>query len=128
VLLAQAGLSPVYATTEPTGLRTADVPHSQYPRPAEQSAEHGHTPTTGAAYEKQMSYDALFIAGEEANEPLSKTIQVVGCELASQGFYALIGKHFLEDFRFIYDGPRRSFTLEYDVSWRPTSVFVSPTP
>jgi hypothetical protein len=87
-----------------------------------------HTPTTGAAYEKRMSYDALFIAGEEANEPLSKTIQVVGCELASQGFYAVIGRNFLEDFRFIYDGPRRSFTLEYDVPWRPTSVFVSPTP
>jgi hypothetical protein len=74
-----------------------------------------------------MSCDALFIAGEEASEPLSITIQVVGCELASQGFFALIGRNFLEDFRFIYDGPRRSFTLQYDAPWHPTSILANPS-
>ncbi len=36
-----------------------------------------HTPSTGAASAKHMSYDALFIIGETTGEPLSKTVQVV---------------------------------------------------
>ena len=87
-----------------------------------------HTPTTGAAYEKRMTYDALFIAGEETGEPLSRTIEVVECELASQGFFALIGRNFLGACQFIYAGPRNSFTLEYDAPWHPGSLLVTPAP
>ena len=44
-----------------------------------------HTPTTGPAYEKRWSYDALFIAGETSGDPLSIALQVIEAELASQG-------------------------------------------
>jgi len=87
-----------------------------------------HTPTTGAAYQKRMSYDALFIAGEETGDPLSRTIEIVECELASQGFFALIGRNFLAACQFIYDGPRNSFALQYDNPWRPTSLLATPAP
>jgi len=86
------------------------------------------TPSTGSAYQKRMSYDALFIAGENTSEPLSKTIQVVECDLASQGFFALIGRNFLEACQFIYDGPSKSFALQYGLPWRTTSFLATPSP
>jgi hypothetical protein len=74
-----------------------------------------HTPTTGSAYEKRRSYDALFIVGETTGDPFSKTIQIIECDLASEGIYALIGRNFLDACQFIYDGPKKSFTLQYDL-------------
>jgi hypothetical protein len=73
-----------------------------------------HTPSTGPAYEKRTTHEALVILGETVGKPLSKTILILGCELASQGFFALIGRDLLQHCRFVYDGPRNSFTLEYD--------------
>jgi hypothetical protein len=87
-----------------------------------------HTPPTGAACEKRISYDALFIAGKDTNDPLSKTIDVIGCELASQGFFALLGRNFLEACRFVYVGPDKSFSLQYGPPWRPTSFTASLSP
>ncbi len=85
-----------------------------------------HTPSTGPGYVTRMTYDALFIVGENTDDPLSRTIQVVECELASQGFYALIGRDFLESCQFVYDGPARSFTIQYDAPWRPNPIVVTP--
>ena len=73
-----------------------------------------HTPSTGAAYEKRMTFEALVVLGETSGKPLSKTITVLSCELATQGFFALIGRDLLQHCRFLYDGPENSFTLEYD--------------
>ena len=73
-----------------------------------------HTPSTGAAYEKRMTYEALVVLGEIAGKPLSKTIPVISCELATQGFFALIGRDLLQYCRLIYDGPKNSFSLEYE--------------
>lgn len=73
-----------------------------------------HTPSTGAAYEKRMTYEALVVLGETVGKPLSKTVTVLSCELATQGFFALIGRDLLRHCRFLYDGPNDSFTLEYD--------------
>ncbi len=87
-----------------------------------------HTPSTGAASAKHMSYDALFIIGETTGEPLSKTVQVVESELASQGIFALIGRNFLEACQFVYDGPSKSFSLHYSPPWRPTTFLATPTP
>jgi hypothetical protein len=75
-----------------------------------------HTPSTGPAYEKRITYEALVVLGETTRKPLSKTILVLGCELASQGFFALIGRDLLQYCRLVYDGPKNSFTLEYDAS------------
>jgi hypothetical protein len=73
-----------------------------------------HTPSTGAAYEKRLTFDALVVLGETPGKPLSKTLNVISCELASQGFMALIGRDLLRYCRLVYDGPNNSFTLEYD--------------
>jgi hypothetical protein len=81
-----------------------------------------HTPSTGSGYIKRLSYDAVFIVGESTPEPLSKTIQIVDCELASQGFFALIGRNVLDACQFTYDGPRGAFTLQYDVPGRLPST------
>jgi hypothetical protein len=81
-----------------------------------------HTPTTGPAYEERWSYDALFIAGETSDHPLSKAIQVIECEMASQGVYALIGRNFLEDCQFVYNGPSKAFTLQWESPWRSIVV------
>lgn len=75
-----------------------------------------HTPSTGAAYEKRMTYDALVVLGETAGKPLSRTLAILSCELATQGFLALIGRDILQYCRFRYDGPNGTFILEYDVS------------
>ncbi len=75
-----------------------------------------------------MYYDDLFMVGESTGEPLSKAIEVVECELASQGFFALIGRNFLEACQFIYDGPSKSFALQYSAPWRPTTVLATPNP
>lgn len=73
-----------------------------------------HTPSTGAAYEKRMTFEALVVLRETSRNPLSRTITVLSCELATQGFFALIGRDLLQYCRFVYDGPRNSFALEYD--------------
>jgi hypothetical protein len=63
----------------------------------------------------------VFILGETTDDPLAQTIEVIGSELASQGFLALLGRDFLAPFQFVYDGPRRAFSLQYDAPWKPTS-------
>lgn len=73
-----------------------------------------HTPSTGFGYERKMTYDALIIIGETTDSPLRRTVPVIGCELATQGFYALIGRNILRSCRFIYDGPLETFSLEFN--------------
>jgi hypothetical protein len=51
-----------------------------------------HTPSSGPAYEERMGYEALIVLGETLGKPLSKTVLVLACELATQGFFALSRK------------------------------------
>jgi hypothetical protein len=43
------------------------------------------------------------------------TLQITEAELASQGFFVLIGRDILDSCVLTYDGPRSRFTLEYEV-------------
>jgi hypothetical protein len=72
-----------------------------------------HTPSTGTDHEKKPTFDAMIIVGETTGFPLHVTVPVIGCELATQGFSALIGRNVLRRCRFTYDGPSDSFTLEF---------------
>jgi hypothetical protein len=85
-----------------------------------------HTPSSGPGYVTRTTYDCVFIVGETTSDPISKTLEVIESELATQGFYALIGRDFLEAFQFVYDGPSRSFSLQYDAPWKPTTYLATP--
>jgi hypothetical protein len=70
-----------------------------------------HTPSTGTNYEERNQYDACLVIGEGYPKPLVLTLPVLGCDFASQGFFALIGRDVLDQCFLMYDGPARTFTL-----------------
>ena len=72
-----------------------------------------HTPTTGSAYEWRETYDACLVLGQDQPEPCVATVEVVGSDLASEGFFALIGWTVLGLCRLHCDGPTRQFTIEF---------------
>jgi hypothetical protein len=86
-----------------------------------------HTPSSGPTYEQRQTFDCVLIVGETTDDPIARTFEVIGSELASQGFLALLGRDFLETFRFIYDGPSKSFSLQYDAPWKPTTFIANPS-
>ena len=70
-----------------------------------------HTPSTGDKYEIRNLYDACLVIGEGFPTPLVVTVPVLECDLASEGFYALIGNDILGKCFLMYDGPAKAFTL-----------------
>lgn len=72
-----------------------------------------HTPSTGTAYENRYTHDVCLVLGETETTSLIITTPIIGIELASQGFYALLGRDVLRHCRLVYDGPQGSITLEY---------------
>jgi predicted aspartyl protease len=72
-----------------------------------------HTPSTGTAYETRDTYDASLVLGETEVVLLVVTTPMLGIELASQGFDALLGRDVLRHCRLVFDGPGKSVTLEY---------------
>jgi len=70
-----------------------------------------HTPSTGSQYEERNLYDAFLVIGENYPKPLALTLPVLECDLASEGFFALIGNDILGKCFLMYDGPEKSFTL-----------------
>lgn len=73
-----------------------------------------HTPSTGPAYEMRHVYDASIVLGETENPALVVTVGAIACELAAEGYFALIGRDVLSHCRLIYDGTEERFSLEYD--------------
>lgn len=70
-----------------------------------------HTPSTGSQYEVRNQFDACFVVGEGHPKPLVLTLPVLACDLASEGFLALIGRDILDQCFLMYDGPSSIFTL-----------------
>jgi len=68
-----------------------------------------HTPSTGTKYEERNQYDVCMVIGEGCPEPLALTIPVLGCEFASEGFLALIGRDVLDRCLFEYNGPAKTW-------------------
>ncbi|MGC8638526.1 MAG: aspartyl protease family protein [Isosphaeraceae bacterium] len=73
-----------------------------------------HTPSTGPAYELRHVYDASIVLGETENPALIVTVGAIACDLAAEGYFALIGRDVLSHCRLIYDGPQQRFNLEYE--------------
>ena len=72
-----------------------------------------HTPSTGSVSVNQDSYDATITLGAGAPGGLSVVCDVIECEFAAQGFFALIGRDVLSKCILTYDGPADRFILEY---------------
>jgi hypothetical protein len=70
-----------------------------------------HTPSTGTNYEERNQYDASLVIGEGYPTPLTLTLPVLGCDFASEGFLALIGRDVLDRCFLMYDGPEKTYTL-----------------
>jgi hypothetical protein len=75
---------------------------------------HIHTPSTGTAYESRNTFDATLAIGGAVSTRLVLTLQVIESDLASEWFFALIGRDVLEHCVFIFDGPRGEFTLSFE--------------
>jgi len=73
-----------------------------------------HTPSTGPAYETRHVYDASVVLGETENPSLIVTVGAISRELATGGYFALIGRDVLSHCRLIYDGLQSRFSVEYD--------------
>ena len=73
-----------------------------------------HSPTTGPGYEYRDQYDVAFFFGSAPGSVRSFTVSVIGTELASEGFSAIIGWDILGHCVLNCDGPNRRFTLAYD--------------
>jgi hypothetical protein len=72
-----------------------------------------HTPSTGSEYVSRQQFDACLVLGEHERRPLVVTLPVIEAELASQGFFVLIGRDVLNKCTFTYDGKKNNFTLRY---------------
>ncbi|ODT97707.1 MAG: hypothetical protein ABS79_07090 [Planctomycetes bacterium SCN 63-9] len=75
-----------------------------------------HTPSSGPDRTPCDTYDACFIIGEKEVCSLSPNISVLSCELKSMGISALIGRNVLDLCRFEYNGPMKTYCIEYDKS------------
>ena len=69
-----------------------------------------HTPSTGLGVEHRDVFDASLVLGEGESNPLESTVEVIQCDFASRGFYALIGRDILCRCVLTYDGPANMFT------------------
>jgi hypothetical protein len=72
-----------------------------------------HTPSTGLGIEYRGVYDASLVLGENEPSPLTSTVEVIRCEFASRGFYALIGRDILCRCILTYDGPANTYHLSW---------------
>ena len=72
-----------------------------------------HTPSTGPTHDTCDQYDVTVVLGENAPDPKTFTVGVLGSRFASEGFFALIGWDILSQCILTCDGPSRSFSLEY---------------
>jgi hypothetical protein len=73
-----------------------------------------HTATTGAQYEEREQYDASFFLVEPGTGATAEyLVSVIGSDLASEGFLAIIGWDILFKCLLTCDGPARTFRLGF---------------
>jgi hypothetical protein len=72
-----------------------------------------HTPSTGLGVEHRDVFDASLVLGEGESDPLESTVEVIQCDFAGRGFYALIGRDILCRCVLTYDGPANMFHLSW---------------
>jgi len=72
-----------------------------------------HTPSSGPNLIFRDQFDATLALGDSGSPPLAVTVQVIECEFASRGFFALIGRDILDRCILTYDGPAQTFTLSW---------------
>jgi hypothetical protein len=71
------------------------------------------TPSTGASFVVRDSYGATLVLGENEPDPLVVTVLAIEADIASQGFFALIGCDVLSRCVLTYDGPSGTYTLAW---------------
>jgi len=71
-----------------------------------------HTSTTGLGCEERALYDVSIFIGTP-DEVASFTVSVVGADLASEGFLAIIGWDILKRCVLTCDGPQNVFRLDF---------------
>src|SRR5882762_6236356 len=64
-----------------------------------------HTPSTGGAFVLRDSFDATISLGAGQVRTRSIVCEVIGSELANQGFFILIGRDVLSHCVLTFDGP-----------------------
>jgi len=72
-----------------------------------------HTSTTGPGYEERDQYAASLFLGTAPGLTASFTVSVVGADLASEGFLAIVGWDILNQCILSCNGPRKLFRLRY---------------
>lgn len=72
-----------------------------------------HTSSTGSDFIAREQFDACLVVG--ATDPVRKSyvVPVIGTDLGSEGFSAIIGWDILMQCVLTCDGPSRQFTLSY---------------
>ena len=73
----------------------------------------GRLSTGLAGSEPRDVFDASLVLGEGESDPLESTVEVIQCDFASRGFYALIGRDILCRCVLTYDGPANMFHLSW---------------
>ena len=72
-----------------------------------------HTPSRGRAYVERDSFDLSITLGAGHEGSFEVLCEVIECELASQGFFALIGRDVLSRCVLTFDGPANRFILKF---------------
>ncbi len=72
-----------------------------------------HTPSTGPAGEMVNEYDVSLVLGAGQDDPRIFTVAALSMDLASGGFFALIGWDILCRCTLVCTGPAKKFTLRF---------------
>lgn len=72
-----------------------------------------HTPSTAGAYVERPQFDGLIAIEQVERGPLHMPLPLLATELTAGGFEVLIGRDILARCVFHYDGPHRSFSLDW---------------
>jgi hypothetical protein len=72
-----------------------------------------HTSTTGPGYEERDQYDVSLFLGSLPGQVASFAVGVVGADLASEGFVAILGWDILFKCILTCNGPSKCFKLKY---------------
>lgn len=72
-----------------------------------------HTPTTGAAYQQKLQYDASLTIGRTSRGSATFVVNVIGADLASEGFLAILGWDILNYCVLTCNGPAGKFSIDF---------------
>ena len=71
------------------------------------------TPSTGGGFVVRDSYGATLVFGENGPTPLVVTVLAIEADIATHGYFALVGCDVLDRCVLTYDGPAGAFTLAW---------------